>query len=95
MQAVMQRAVAAGATHKFRWTDPAVGQRITHQLTAEFPGLAPADIARCVSDTGICAHHLGLTVTARLVERVAREHLLGLMNSVPPSGRPSLADQSG
>ena len=45
-----------------------------------------AAIERCVTDTLICAEHLGLAITASLIERVAREHLLGVLNAVPPSG---------
>ncbi len=86
MQAVMQRAVA-GHTYRVRQTDPTGSERVTQQLSAEFPALAAADIERCVGDTWICAQHLGLAVTARLVERIARERLLGVVNSVPPSGR--------
>jgi hypothetical protein len=85
MQAVIQRAVT-GAQQVLR-TASTVSEPVTSRLTAEFPALAPATIARCVADTWICAEHLGLAVTTGLVERVAREHLLVLVNSVPPSGR--------
>jgi len=88
MQAVIERTVAARQVHRDRMADPAESERVTRRLTAEFPALAPGDIERCVAETWICAQHLGLAVTTRLVERVAREHLLGLVNSVPPSGRP-------
>jgi len=86
MQAVMQRAVA-GHSSGIRQTDPTDSERVTRQLSAEFPALTPSDVERCVSDTWICAQHLGVAVTARLVERIARERLLGVVNSVPPSGR--------
>ncbi len=60
---------------------------ITRRLTAEFL-VFPADtVGRCVSDAWACAEHLGLEVTPRLVERIAREHLTAMVKSEPPSGR--------
>jgi hypothetical protein len=86
MQAVIERAVAGAQVQRVLRTDLAASETVTSRLTAEFPALAPATVERCVTDTWICADHLGLAVTAGLVERVARERLLGLVNSVPPSG---------
>ncbi len=90
MQAVIQRAVAGAQAQRGRRADSATSDAVTNRLTTEFPALAFATIERCVTDTWICAEHLGLTVTGGLVEMLAREHLLGLMNSVPPSGRQPL-----
>lgn len=86
MQAVIQRAVTSAQAQRVPRTDSATSDTVTDRLTAEFPALALATIARCVTDTAICAEHLGIVVTGGLVEMLAREHLLGLMNSVPPSG---------
>jgi hypothetical protein len=86
MQAVIQRATLGAHAQQILRTDSATSDTVTHRLTIEFPGLASATVERCVTDTWICAEHLGLTVTDGLVEMLAREHLLGLMNSVPPSG---------
>ena len=77
MQAVIQRAVTGAQAQVLR-TDSTASDTVTNRLTAEFPALAPATIARCVTDTWICAEHLGLAVTDGLVEMLAREHLLGL-----------------
>jgi hypothetical protein len=86
MQAVIQRASSGAHTQQRLRTDPGASDSLARRLAAEFPGLTPAAVERCVMDTWICAEHLGLAVTTRLVERVAREHLLGVQNSVPPSG---------
>jgi hypothetical protein len=44
-------------------------------------------VARYVADAWACADHLGLEVTPRLVEQIAREHLTAMVKSEPPSGR--------
>ncbi|GAB2496484.1 hypothetical protein [Nocardiopsis aegyptia] len=59
--------------------------KISARLHDEFSGLPRRRVERCVSDTWNCIEHLGITVTPDLVERVAREHLEALVNSVPPS----------
>lgn len=87
MQAVIQRAAASARPQRALQTGPAASEGVAQRLAAEFPTLGAAAVERCVIDTWICAEHLGLAVTAGLVERVAREHLLGMVNSVPPSGR--------
>ncbi len=87
MQAVIQRAVTSAQPQRVLRTDPAASDTVTSRLTIEFPALTAATIERCVTDTWICAEHLGLTVTDGLIEILAREHLLALMNSIPPSGR--------
>ncbi|MEU7884514.1 hypothetical protein AB0B54_03350 [Microbispora bryophytorum] len=60
---------------------------VTHRLAAEFLTVPPSTVARCVADAWACGQHLGLDVTAEIVERVARERLLGMVNSAPPSRR--------
>ncbi|MEV4896909.1 hypothetical protein ACIBHY_43035 [Nonomuraea sp. NPDC050547] len=45
----------------------------------------PVDtIDRCVADVCACAEHLGIEATPQIVERIAREHLLAIVNSAPP-----------
>jgi hypothetical protein len=91
MQAVIQRVVPRAQAQQVRRSESIASDiasdTVTDRLTAEFPALALATIERCVTDTWICAEHLGLAVTDGLVLMLAREHLLGRMNSVPPSGR--------
>jgi len=59
---------------------------VMRQLSAEFVVLSADTIERCVTDVGICALHLGLDATPQLVEGMARERLLGMVKSKPPSG---------
>ncbi|GIH70136.1 hypothetical protein [Sphaerimonospora thailandensis] len=54
------------------------------RLAAEFVTVPAAVLSRLVADVWVCAEHLGLDVTPEIVERVARERLLGLVNSTPP-----------
>lgn len=60
-------------------------RQISARLHDEFSGLSHRCVERCVSDTLNCVEHLGVPVTPHLVERVAREHLEAMVNSVPPS----------
>ncbi|MFI6577466.1 hypothetical protein ACIBFB_16860 [Nocardiopsis sp. NPDC050513] len=60
-------------------------RRISARLHDEFSNLSHRCVERCVSDTWNCVEHLGIAVTPHLVERVAREHLEAMVNSVPPS----------
>ena len=66
-------------------------RQISARLHDEFRGLSHRCVERCVSDTWNCVEHLGIAVTPRLVERVAREHLEAMVNSVPPSQPPRKA----
>ncbi|MQA93678.1 MAG: hypothetical protein GEV11_03230 [Streptosporangiales bacterium] len=59
---------------------------VTDRLAGEFGILSRDTVERSVTDAWCCAEHLGLEVTPALVERIAREHLVGVVNSVPPSG---------
>ncbi|MFE9245372.1 three-helix bundle dimerization domain-containing protein [Nocardiopsis sp. NPDC006938] len=70
-------------------------RQISARLHDEFSGLSPRRVERCVTDTWHCAEHLGITVTPHLVERVAREHLEAVVNSVPPSAVRRAARRSG
>ncbi|MFL1380207.1 MULTISPECIES: hypothetical protein [unclassified Nocardiopsis] len=66
-------------------------RRISARLHDEFNGLSHRCVEQCVSDTWNCVEHLGIAVTPHLVERVAREHLEAMVNSVPPSQVPRKA----
>jgi len=63
-------------------TDP-----LQRRLTDEFGDLAPDTVARCVADVSACVTHLGVEPTPEVVELIAREHLVGMVKSEPPSGR--------
>jgi hypothetical protein len=60
---------------------------LERRLTDEFADLAPHAVARCVADVSACVTHLGMEPTPDVVERIAREHLVGMVKSQPPSGR--------
>lgn len=70
-------------------------RRISARLHDEFSALSHRCVERCVSDTWNCVEHLGITVTPHLVERVAREHLEAMVNSVPPSQPITTAPRAG
>lgn len=61
---------------------------VTSHLAAEFLTVPVDTVDRCVADVCACAEHLGIEATADVVERVAREHLLALVNSAPPPRGP-------
>ncbi|WP_246266907.1 hypothetical protein [Nonomuraea typhae] len=54
------------------------------RLAEEFLTVPVDTIDRCVADVRACAEHLGIEPTAQVVERIAREHLLAIVNSAPP-----------
>jgi hypothetical protein len=57
------------------------------RLAAEFAAVPYRTVRRCVADAGARAAHLGVDVASpEVVERLARERLLALVNSIPPSG---------
>ena len=60
---------------------------VSERLAAEFLTIPLSTVSRCVADAWACGEHLGLDVTPEIAERVARERLLGLVNSAPPSRR--------
>lgn len=60
---------------------------IVRRLSRDFAELSPATVERCVADVERRGRHLGVDLTPRLVELVAREHLLSMVKSEPPSAR--------
>ncbi|GAA5060295.1 hypothetical protein GCM10023259_047170 [Thermocatellispora tengchongensis] len=84
---------AAGGAPAFRGPRPSQESRECRELVAahlaeEFLKVPVEDVAKCVADVWACAEHLGFRPTPEVVERVAREHLLALVNSSPPSRIP-------
>lgn len=59
---------------------------LTRRLTDEFATFSTAAVQRCIADVHACMTHLGLDATPARVERMAREHLMGMLKSRPPSG---------
>ncbi|WP_242906132.1 hypothetical protein [Actinomadura terrae] len=57
------------------------------RLSEEFTSFSTEAVRRCVTDVQACMTHLGLDASPDKVERMAREHLLGMLKSEPPSGR--------
>lgn len=70
-----------------RSSQPRLREPVSARLSAEFFSVPVETVDRLVFDVWVCAEHLGVTVTPALVERIAREHLLGVVNSSPPSLR--------
>jgi hypothetical protein len=67
---------------------PAVAERsqgMTRRLADEFVILPTDVVERCVVDVCACVEHLGADATPALVEPIAREHLVGMVKSRPPS----------
>jgi hypothetical protein len=64
-----------------------VRRLLSGRLAAEFATFPSDTVERCVADVQACVTHLGLEPTPALVERMAREHLVGMVKSEPPSGR--------
>ncbi|MEU6744148.1 hypothetical protein [Streptosporangium sandarakinum] len=79
MSALVTR-LAVGAT---KLHDP-----VSARLADEFLTVPHGTVSRCVADVRACAEHLGIDATPEVVERVAREHLLALVNSAPPPRSP-------
>ncbi|ACZ89787.1 hypothetical protein [Streptosporangium roseum] len=61
---------------------------VSARLAAEFLTVPLGTVARCVADVRACAEHLRVDATPEVIERVAREHLLALVNSAPPPRSP-------
>ena len=61
-----------------------VREPVLAHLAAEFGSVPVHTINRCVDDVWACAEHLGIEVTPEIVSRIAREHLLAMINSAPP-----------
>ncbi|MFI0407931.1 hypothetical protein [Actinomadura sp. 3N508] len=60
---------------------------LERRLCEEFATFSADTVRRCVGDVQACMSHLGLEATPASVERMAREHLTGILKSEPPSGR--------
>jgi hypothetical protein len=60
-------------------------QSMTRRLADEFVLLSAEAVERCVADVCVCVEHLGVDATPALVEKIAREHLVGMVKSRPPS----------
>jgi hypothetical protein len=60
---------------------------LARRLCDEFTTFPSDAVHRCVADVQACMAHLGLDATPARVERMAREHLTGILKSEPPSGR--------
>ncbi|MGK5552639.1 hypothetical protein ACSNOI_13585 [Actinomadura kijaniata] len=60
---------------------------LARRLAAEFMTFTVDAVERCVADVQAVMTHLGVNPTPALVERMAREHLIGMVKSEPPSGR--------
>ncbi|MFI0485107.1 hypothetical protein [Actinomadura sp. 9N215] len=60
---------------------------LARRLCDEFASFHSDTVLRCVADVQARMAHLGLEVTPARVERMAREHLTGILKSEPPSGR--------
>jgi hypothetical protein len=63
-------------------------EALARRLCDEFATFPSDAVHRCVADVQACMAHLGLEATPGRVERMAREHLTGILKSEPPSGRP-------
>lgn len=66
-------------------------EALARRLCDEFATFPADTVHRCVADVQACMTHLGLDATPDTVERMAREHLTGILKSEPPSGRASSA----
>ncbi|GAA4190887.1 hypothetical protein GCM10022252_29860 [Streptosporangium oxazolinicum] len=66
----------------------ALHEPVTSHLAEEFLTVPLDTVDRCVAEVRARAEHLGIEPTAEIVERVAREHLLALVNSAPPPRGP-------
>lgn len=60
---------------------------MVRRLRRDFAELPPETVERCVEDVRRRGRHLGVTLTPRTVERLAREHLMSMVKSEPPSSR--------
>jgi len=62
---------------------------LAQRLCDEFSSFPSDTVRRCVANVQARMAHLGLEATPARVERMAREHLTGVLKSEPPSGRVS------
>jgi hypothetical protein len=68
---------------------------MARRLTAEFRPIPPAAVERCIADVEACVAHLGLDPTPPIVERMAREHLTGMLKARPPSNSRNKSGRPG
>lgn len=68
---------------------------LARRLCDEFATFPSDAVHQCVADVQACMAHLGLEATPAKVERMAREHLTGILKSEPPSGRAPAAGVDG
>ncbi|GAA4504141.1 hypothetical protein GCM10023191_057970 [Actinoallomurus oryzae] len=64
-----------------------VSPAIVRRLCRDFAGLSRETVERCVADVGLRGRHLGVALTPEIVELLAREHLVSMVKSEPPSAR--------
>ncbi len=64
-----------------------VPSTVVRRLCGDFTALSPETVKRCVRDVRRRGRHLGLDLGPVLVELVAREHLVSMVKSEPPSAR--------
>jgi hypothetical protein len=57
------------------------------RLCRDFANLPPETVERCVDDVRVRGRHLGVDLTPQAIELVAREHLVSMVKSEPPSTR--------
>ena len=74
------------STTQLRWRVDVPAPMLT-RLCRDFAGLSPDTVRRCVEDVWLRGRHLGVDLSPRTVELVAREHLLSMVKSEPPSAR--------
>jgi hypothetical protein len=60
---------------------------MVRRLCRDFAELSTETVERCVADVRLRGRHLGVDLTPRLIEVVAREHLMSMVKSEPPSAR--------
>lgn len=61
---------------------------LTARLAAEFLDVPTEIVSGRVRDAWARTEHLGITATPEVIERIAREHLLAVVNSTPPPKAP-------
>ncbi|GAA2859194.1 hypothetical protein GCM10010517_17710 [Streptosporangium fragile] len=76
------------ATHRLTRPPRTFHEPVSARLSAEFLTVPVETVDRCVAEVRACAEHLGIKPTPEVVERVARERLLALVNSAPPPRSP-------
>ncbi|MBB2913205.1 hypothetical protein FHS43_004503 [Streptosporangium becharense] len=76
------------ATSRLTGTPTSFHEPVSARLADEFLTVSVDTVDRCVTEVWACAEHLGIEATPEVVERVAREHLLALVNSAPPPRGP-------